>query len=128
MKKLIVLLLMGAFLLSGCASLDLYKGRTAQEIAIINVELLSSWYIETHQKAKDLTANGTEEEKTIMKTKVNPALNSLKPLIMKHNELVNLWKTTNVKPNNLEETITEIQKVVLGIINILGTDDGGIIL
>ena len=109
-------------LLNGCGGI--WAGYTAKEKATINVELFSSWYVDTYATAKNLIENGTADEKELMKKYVTPQLNKLKPLIIKHNNLVKLWNETNEKPDTLEELATEIQRVVLKIIEIMGSKGG----
>lgn len=119
MKRIAIVSVLVAVLFSGCAIFRPYANLSPLDQAKVAVETLSSWYDSTHDALEIRWANADEVEREFLRREINPKMNKLLPLITKHNDLILLWEETNTKPSNYEEMLNEIQRLILGVINVL---------
>lgn len=119
MKRLAVLFIALVVLASGCSLIRPYAKLSPQEKAIVGVEAFSSWYFNTHQEVDRLYQIGDAQQKEWINKNVSPKMDAVRPLIIKYNELVLLWKETNMQPKGYAELVAEIERLMLGIITTL---------
>ena len=120
MKKVIAVVLIG-LMFSGCAIFKPYADLQPVQQAKVSVETLSSWYYSTHVKLdgqyEEAKAAGDTKTMEVLNTKIFPVMDKIKPLIVKHNKLILLWEETNTKPADIESVVSEIERLIFGVIN-----------
>jgi hypothetical protein len=121
MKKILKLgvLVILVLSLTNCSIFKPYANLSPLDKAKVSVETLSSWYANTHKTLEAQYQAGTDETKELLNTKVFPEMDKLKPLIIKHNKLVLIWAETNTQPEGLTGLVIEIEKIILGVIEVL---------
>lgn len=82
-------------------------------------EQLNIRYLSLYGTAKDLSLNGTEQQKTLMKKSINPKLNEAKGFLVLINDGMAIWKETGVDSvnvpqyqNNLIKLLEDITKLI----------------
>lgn len=119
MKRNIIIFLVIMAFCSGCGIFAPYANLTPKEKSIVCVETFSSWYYNTHKELEIKYANATAEEKEYLAKNVAPKMNKLRPLIKKYDKLVLLWQETNTSPEDITATVTEIERLIFGIVQAL---------
>jgi hypothetical protein len=118
MRKAIGVLLV-VLMFSGCAIFKQYNDLGPLDKAKVGVETMSSWYYNTHLELEKQYNEADDEGKALLNSKVFPLMDGIKPKIIAYNSLVILWEETNTKPDSIEQLMAEIQKLVLGVIDVM---------
>ncbi len=120
MKKILIsFTLLVTLMFSGCGIFQQYANLKPLDKAKVSVETFSSWYESTHLELEKQLKEGDAEKVAFIKEKISPKMNELRPLIVKYDKLVLLWQETNTQPDGISGLVTEIQKIVLGVIEAL---------
>jgi hypothetical protein len=119
MKRVSILMVLAIMMFSGCAIFKPYENLSPLDKGRVSVETLSAWYESTHKAIEEKYVTGDAETKALLNRDVIPAMNKLRPLIIKHDKLILLWSETNTKPQDLTSLVSEIEKLILGVITAL---------
>ncbi|HOL83563.1 MAG TPA: hypothetical protein PLK48_06130 [Caldisericia bacterium] len=119
-KNRVLFLILGLIFLVGCAIFKPYQTLTPLEKAKVSCQVFYDWYLGTYLSidAKLKNPEITQEEKDFLIEKVNPRMNELKKYIQKYTELVYLWEQTKFEPDNLNQIVNEIEKLISEIMRI----------
>jgi hypothetical protein len=119
MKLAGTLLILVLFLFSGCTIFQPYARLSPLNKAKVSAETLSTWYQSTHIAVEQKYAEGDKETRVLLRETVNPKMNQLKPLIIKYDKLILLWSKTNAQPEGIAGLVSEIEKLIFGVIEAL---------
>jgi hypothetical protein len=103
-------------LLSGCAGFQQQK--VIDKAGMIALEINKSYLI-MYNTALNITNNGSEAQKAFCKERINPKLNEVKPLIIKMDKALAIWKETGIDSFDALKQQEGIQKFLQAISQLL---------
>jgi hypothetical protein len=121
-SKVSLLVIIICLLFVGCSSQ--FKNLSGVDKAVVVAKEITTSYLTIYAIANNLTINGTDSQKEVMKNIINPKLNDLKRSITLMDDAVILWKQTGTDYSNtqakqeaINKSLIEINKIIFELIN-----------
>lgn len=115
----LLVLLVGTLLIVGCSSNKVTPTKPV-DVAAESGKQITKAFLLVYDTAKTWTEKGTPKQKEYALTKLNPAVNRVKPLVAEFDRAVAHWQRTGLagddviaKQKELEKLYDELQRMII---------------